>query len=257
VASGSIIAARAHLAPTALKTMTVAFLLLASCLGQDRGGSAASYAFEISKILGREQRSGSLEYWGVCGRDFYPDLPKIQSASGKEISSVDEIRTMFAVDSVMQVTQERDGKVRMVETDVPDDLLNVRIHHVVLPGDVFGTTSARFAILKTPEVQNFRIEHNIGPMGEWGGGFSFEGPLSKPVAQVELNDVTVAEAFDKALEMYPGYWLYESCRDEDGARIAYFSFYRNAPHSFYASQEQQSSNSGLYSDRIALGIEDK
>jgi hypothetical protein len=239
VAGGSIIAARARLASVALKTMTVTFLLLACCLGQDRGGSPPSYAFEISEILGRERLSGSLEYWGVCGRDFYPDLPKIQSASGKEVSSVDEIRAMFAVDGMMQVTQKGDGKVRMVETDVPDDLLNVKIHHVVLPGDVFGTTSAKFAILKTPEVQNFRIEHNIGPRADWGGGFSFEGPLSKPVPQVELNDVTVAEAFDKVLEMYPGYWLYESCRDKDGARIAYFGFYKNAPLSFYASQQQQ------------------
>jgi hypothetical protein len=216
--------------------MTVAFLLLACCLGQDRGGSAPSYAFEISKILGRGQLSGSLEYWGVCGRDLHPDLPKIQSASGTDISPVDEIRAMFTVDSVMQVTQERDGKVRMVETDVPDDLLNVRIHHVILPGDVFGPTSAKFAILKTPEVQNFRIEHDIGPRAESGGGFSFEGPLSKPVAQVELNDVTVAEAFDKVLEMYPGYWLYESCRDKDGARIAHFGFYVDPPPSFYALQ---------------------
>jgi hypothetical protein len=216
--------------------MTVAFLLLACCLGQDRGGSAPSYAFEISKILGRGQLSGSLEYWGVCGRDLHPDLPKIQSASGTDISPVDEIRAMFTVDSMMQVTQERDGKVRMVETDVPDDLLNVKIHHVILPGDVFGPTSAKFAILKTPEVQNFRIEHDIGPRAESGGGFSFEGPLSKPVAQVELNDLTVAEAFDKVLEMYPGYWLYESCRDKDGARIAHFGFYVDPPPSFYALQ---------------------
>ncbi len=228
--------ARAGLAPIALKAMTVAFLLLACCLGQDRGGSAPSYAFEISKILGRGQLSGSLEYWGVCGRDLHPDLPKIQSASGTDISPVDEIRAMFTVDSMMQVTQERDGKVRMVETDVPDDLLNVKIHHVILPGDVFGPTSAKFAILKTPEVQNFRIEHDIGPRAESGGGFSFEGPLSKPVAQVELNDLTVAEAFDKVLEMYPGYWLYESCRDKDGARIAHFGFYVDPPPSFYALQ---------------------
>jgi len=216
-------------------------LLLAYCPGQDRGGSAPGYAFEISNILGRAQLSGSLEYWGVCDwRNFVPDLPKIRSASGKEISPVDEIRTMFAVDSTMQVTQERDGKVRMVETDVPDDLLNVKIHHVVLSGDVLGPTSARFAILQAPEVRQFRREHNIGPKSEWdsAAGPNFEGPLSKPVAQVELNDVTVAEAFDKVLEMYPGYWLYENCRDADGARIVYFGFYKNAPPSFYASQGQ-------------------
>jgi hypothetical protein len=220
--------------------MFVVFLLFHYCFGQGRGGSPPGYAHDISDMLGREQLSGSLEYWGVCDwSNFVPDLPKIRPASGTENSAVDRIRAMFAVDNMMRVTQERDGKVRMVETDVPDDLLNVKIHHIVLPGDIFGTASARFAIVNTPEVQNFRIEHKIGPKAEWGGGFSFEGPLSKPVAQLELNDVTVAEAFDKVLEMYPGYWLYESCRDKDGARIAYFGFYKNAPPSFYASQEQQ------------------
>jgi hypothetical protein len=237
LARKTIIASTVRLATITLKMMTVVFFLLAYCLGQDRGGGAPGYAFEISNILGRAQLSGSLEYWGVCDwRNFVPDLPKVQSASGKEISPVDKIRAMFAVDSMMQVTQERNGKVRMVESDVPDDLLNVKIHHVVLPGDVLGPTSARFAILQAPEVRNFRREHNIGPKSEWASatGPSFEGPLSKPVTQVELNGVTVAEAFDKMLEMYPGYWLYENCRDKDGARIVYFGFYKNPPPGYYS-----------------------
>jgi hypothetical protein len=239
LAPESIIAAARHLVATPSRMMAVVSLLLTCCLGQDRGGSAPGYAHDISDILGREQRSGSLEYWGVCDwTTFVPDLPKIQSASGKEISSVDKIRTMFAPDSFMQVTQERDGKIRMVETDVPDDLLNIKIHHVVLPGDIFGPASANFAILNTPEVRNFRIEHNIGPKADWKHGFSFEGPLSKPAAPVELDDITVGEALDKVLEMYPGYWLYENCRSKDGERIVYFGFFKNAPPSFYTSREQ-------------------
>ena len=227
------------MATTALKTITVAFLLLACCLSQDRGGSVPSYAFEISRILGRERLSGSLEYWGVCGRDFYPDLPKMQSASGKEVSSVDEISAMFAIDSMMQVTQERDGKVRMVETDVPDDLLNVKIHHLVFPAsDYSAPTMAMMAILKTPEVQNFRIEHNIGPKADWGPGFSFEGPIYKSTVRGELNDVTVAEALDYVEQTYPGFWLYENCKDADGARIVHFGFYVNPPPSFYTLQGQ-------------------
>jgi len=229
VANGSIIAARARLAPTALKTTTVALLLLACCLGQDRGGSAPSYAFQISKILSRERLSGSLEYWGVCGRDFYPDLPRMESAWGQEVSSVDEIRAMFAVDSMMQVTQGRDGKVRMVETDVPDDLLNVKIHHLVFPVDYFGPHSAMWAVLKTPEVLNFRIEHNIGPKADWGPGFAFEGPLYKPSVLGELNDVTVAEALDYVEQTYAGFWFYENCKDADGARIVHFGLYINPP----------------------------
>jgi hypothetical protein len=214
-------------------------LLPPCCLAQARGGSAQGYAFEISDILGRAQLSGSLEYWGVCDWSNGLDLPKIRPSSGKEIPPIDELRAMFAVDSMMQVIQS-DGKIRMVENDVPADILNVKVHHVVLPGDILGPTSARFAILQAPEVRKFRREHNIGPKSEWASaaGPNFEGPLSEPVAQVELNDVTVAEAFDHTLQMYPGYWLYENCRNKNGERIVYFSFYKSAPPSFYASQER-------------------
>lgn len=222
-----------------LEMIAVSFVLLSSCPGQDRGGSAPGYAFDLSEILGREQRSGSLEYWGVCdSHNFYPDLPKIQPASGKEISSVEKIRAMFASDSMMQVTQERNGKIRMVETDVPDDLLSVKIHHVVLPGDVFGPSSAKFAILHAPEVLSFRMEHNIGPKGDWGPGFSYTGPLYKPTVKAELNDVTVAEALDYVSQTYPSYWLYENCRDKDGARIVYIAFYVDPPPAYYSLQGQ-------------------
>jgi hypothetical protein len=103
--------------------MFVVFLLFHYCFGQDRGGSAPGYAFDLSNILGRAQLSGSLEYWGVCDwNNFIPDLPKIHPGSEKEKSAVDRIRAMFAVDNMMRVTQGRDGKIRMVETDVPDDL---------------------------------------------------------------------------------------------------------------------------------------
>jgi hypothetical protein len=108
------------LAPTPLRALFVVFLLFHCCFGQDRGGSAPGYANDIGDILGRDQLSGSLEYWGVCDwSNFIPDLPKIRPASTE--SAVDKIRAMFAVDNMMRVTQERDGMVRMVETDVPDD----------------------------------------------------------------------------------------------------------------------------------------
>jgi hypothetical protein len=214
--------------------MFVIFLLLPCCPAQDRGGSSQGYALEISDILGRAQLSGSLEYWGICDQVGVPDLPKLRPSTGSEGSPVDQIRTMFAPDSMMQVIQASDGKIRMVEADVPDDFLNVKIHYVILPGDGFGTTSARFAILKTPEVQSFLIDHNIGPTGNWGAHFAFSGPLFNPLHQVELRDVTVGEAFDEVLAMYPGYWFYENCHDKSGARIIDFGFYRNPPQGYYS-----------------------
>jgi hypothetical protein len=74
---------------------------------------------------------------------------------------------MFADDKTMQVIQERDGKIRMAETDVPQDFLEVKIHHLSFPslyrsGAIYHNGAmAVYAILNTPEVIAF-MDHNIG-----------------------------------------------------------------------------------------------
>lgn len=90
----------------------------------------------MQKILSSAQLSGSLEYWGVC--DVFkprPEFPKLRPVSGHEGSAREVLQEVFADDTKMRVTQESDGKVRMVETDVPKDLLEVTIHHLSFPSN--------------------------------------------------------------------------------------------------------------------------
>jgi hypothetical protein len=139
---------------------------------------------------------------------------------------------MFSVDPEMSVSQDSDGKIRMVEADVPSDLLDVKIHHFRFPAGYHGPGMAEIAILKTPEVIAFRKAHNIGPEYDWDPRFSMPtdgGFTHKPSVSGELDDVTVRQALDYVLQTFPGFWLYENCKNPEGGRMVYISFFENVP----------------------------
>ena len=51
----------------------------------------------------------------------------------------------------------------MIEEDVPSDVLDVRIHHILFTGEYHGPNAAIVTILNTPELRAFRKKHNLGP----------------------------------------------------------------------------------------------
>ncbi len=122
--------------------------------------------------------------------------------------------------------------IRMVEADVPTDILNVRIHYIsfkVLDADGSGSTSlhgprvALWTILRTAEVESFRKEHHVDLAAETYRLDGFVG--SPPDVTGELHDVTFSQALDYVLKTSPGYWVYEDASCEDGSREVQFRFY--------------------------------
>jgi len=213
-------------------SMAVLLFLIGSCLSQDKAGVDQTVALPVvQKILSRAQLSGSLEYWGVCdvNKPRPPEFPKLRAVSGHEDSALEALQAVFADDTKMRVTRDSDGKIRMVEADVPNDLLEVRIHHLSFPSDYYGPRMALNAILHTPEVRRYRMEHNIGPKTAWEEGFGLPGDAAsfQPSVRGELNDVTVAQALDYVLQTFPGFWSYGNCRDESGGRTVSFNFRDN------------------------------
>jgi len=149
---------------------------------------------------------------------------------------------MFDVDPQMRVTQDGDGTVRMVETDVPNDVLDVKIHRLAFyrsdaseSDPVHGPGMALFAILRTPEVMAFGKAHNIGGLPSPDKGLVLPGNCcgSGRIVTGELDDVTVSQGLDYVLKTFPGFWLYENCRDSEGGRTVFFNFYPNLPASVY------------------------
>lgn len=222
---------------TSIIFVTACVSVLPICLrSQDRGGtSLGTGATLIREVLSKTDASGSLEYWGQCNfHEAYPDFPKLRVVSGREGSAVGLLREIFSVDPEMRVSQDDEGKIRMIEEDVPSDVLDVRIHHILFTGEYHGPNAAIVTILNTPELRAFRKKHNLGPeayRGGGGAGFGYPSEAfapEKPRVLGELYDVTVRQALDYILQTFHGFWLYETCKTEAG-RMVYLGFFENIP----------------------------
>jgi hypothetical protein len=189
----------------------------------------------IASVLNRAHASGSLVYSGRCennGETF--DLPSLRLPADRKTPPLDMLREMFADDPKMHVTQDADGKIRMVETDVPLDLLDLRIvqvsfssgSHILNNGD-----EALMQIVATPDVKNYMTVDNIGPV--MSGFYRVIGPLSPNAPKIsgDLYFVTVSEALDYILKTYPGFWAYESCENGDKGRTVHLNFFPFVPYS--------------------------
>ena len=203
-------------------------------------------AASIMSVLSKTHASGSLEYWGDCHIGVLPDFPRLKTNVQAQGSPLETLREIFADDPVMRINTDAKGRIRMVESDVPEDLLEVRIKRVSFapesefPWEVENAVTGRSVglyspadalrhILSTPEVVNFRKAHSIGPFDfEQTGGPDLEISAPSPHISGELTDVKLSEALDSVLTVFPGIWIYENCPSTKSARDVYFQFYQNA-----------------------------
>jgi hypothetical protein len=138
---------------------------------------------------------------------------------------------MFADDPDMRVTQEADGMIRMFESDVPGDLLHIRINHVSFKdpegrNGVWNPHQARRMLMGSPEVRAFMRANNI----RWASNGEaindvYVPSQNRPHVSGDLYDVTLAEAMDYVLKSFPGFWVYENCRKEDGTRAVFVEIF--------------------------------
>lgn len=206
-----------------------ALVLVTGCVAQQIVNKFDNSSRLILNELNDTHVSGSLVYSATCNshQGRFPIVPHVHLPS-RSGSPVDVLQSMFAGDSKMQVMQEPSGMVRMAETDVPSDILEVKIHHISfhgVPSDalppVGGPRLAMMRVLGAPEVKTFMEGHDITT-----GAGRLEGAYPKlPEVPGELSDVTVLQALDYILKAFPGYWIYESCTMPDGRRSVNFDFY--------------------------------
>jgi len=213
------------------------------CCGQDRGGVDPRVGSAVlQRILNGSDVSGSLEYWGSCdlGKP-YPDFPRIRFPDNYSGPPLTVLQRMFADDPHMRVTKDGSGIIRMIEDDVPTDILDVRIQHLSFDkaaNEYEGFTSpidVLSYILSAPEVRAFGKAKHLGPDVEAevrpSTGLRFVAPDGFHFSG-DLKNVTLAQALDYVLKTFPGFWLYQNCRTEGGGRTVFFTFYENAPGTF-------------------------
>jgi hypothetical protein len=207
--------------------VSVSVLVLGtSCFGQVRFDDGPRL---INDVLTKAHVSGSIVYSDDCKyiRARLPVPPRV-SAPRSLGSPLEVLRQMFSGDSRMQVTQDPDGTMRIVQDNVPTDILDVKIHHLVFPpraSDSYQPNEldrALGVILSSPEVRSFEKEHQIIPTYVMLDGVHRS---DLPVVSGELYDVTLSQALDYVLKTFPGYWLYANCTTEDGRRTVDFRFY--------------------------------
>jgi hypothetical protein len=212
--------------------------LLTSCIAQDTRVDPRLTASFIGTLLNNAKTSGSLVYSGRCDNNGgSSDLPELRMPLNRDVSSLQILREMFIGDPKMQVVQESDGKIRMVERDVPTDILDLKIRHISFtthPDPINSAGLAMWAIRGAPEVQAFMKSGNIGPPPRDVYRLTTPAPpVDAPRISGDLENVTVSQALDYILETYPGFWAYENCQGERGGRTIFLRFFpRNSASLF-------------------------
>ena len=190
----------------------------------------------ILKTLDEAGVRGSIEFTGTCNASGLPEFPEFRSITA-DASSIQTLREMFAIDSAMHVTQERDGTVRMIETDVPTDVLNVKIKEVRFegPSSYYPNAALERIVLQVPEFKEFIREFGIRWPYNLDAGF---GALGNPNPSAEwphlagsLHDVKLSEVLDYVGRTFPGLWIYENCpQTATQGRTVWFHFIHYKHH---------------------------
>lgn len=197
----------------------------------------------ILEVLDNAKLSGSLEFSGGCDSGSLPEFPHLRAPATSGGSPLQTLREMFADDPAMQVTQDPDGTIRMVESGVATDILNVKIAHISFwngqpppppPYPIHNPNAALRFIYGAPEVQRFMRDQDIQiPVGVLGGALPGAAQASvheRPYISEPLDNVTFAEAMDRILKNFQGIWVYENCpRTDWKKRFVYFGFWKRSP----------------------------
>lgn len=204
-----------------------------SCLchaqGVTSGRKDVAARSTMVEVLGKTPFSGSLEYSGDC--DTSQELPVLPAVrvplKGENSSPLMTLREIFTDDYEMQVTKETGGTIRMVESGVPKELLDVTIRKLSFK-DIYDPKSAEAMIISAPEVQDFMKAHGIerDPFRRGVRGLR-QGPgPGLPHMSEDLDNVTVQQALDHLLKTFPGFWVYQNCLSETGGRVVAFDYLR-------------------------------
>ncbi len=222
------------------RTFAVAFVLslLVSLVREDLDASSARGALlqPMLEALEKAKLSGSLEFTGNCDGVFPPDLPPLRAIAESGGSTLQSLREILRDDHAIRVEQDLTAKIRMVENDVPIDLLNIEIRHISFDGTyeagpesgVYTPNQALYVILHVPELAAFIKAHDIEILatdsGIGGGGGQW--PPGSPHISGSLDGVTLSQALDRVLETFPGIWVYQNCPAKDHReRAVYFRFF--------------------------------
>jgi hypothetical protein len=219
--------------------LVVAALALPSLSFLDDARASSSREGNLLKpmllVLEKSGISASLVFSARCQAPTPPEFPPLRVLTSTDGPPLSALRKMLADDKHIRLTQDVDGgMIRMLEIDVPDDILNVRISHISFNGvysrgtyGVDNPNEALHIILGSPEVESFITANHLdlvfNDSGIGGGG---ERPPDQPHLSGSFDNLTIQQALDRVLKTFPGIWVYQNCpQDEARERRVYFRFF--------------------------------
>ena len=184
----------------------------------------------IRKALDKAKVSGSMELSG-CTENMRPQYPKTRALSAGNGTAVEMLREVLADNPNISIEQATSGVVRIVDTNASIDILNLKIEHITFEdyarNFAYSPNGALTTILQAPEVSSFMNAHNLKPFsGPAGAGPPGWGQLNGPHLSGSLDNVTLIDALDKVLKVFPGLWVYWSCPQSDNKIVVRFHFFR-------------------------------
>jgi hypothetical protein len=215
--------------PALVLTLNLALAVFYLCHGQDVKGGRKDSATRsaLTDLVRKAAFSGSLEFSGQCGPQQPPILPHVRTRSeAPNTPLLVKLRNMFADNLQMRVTQEADGTIRVLESGVSRDILEVKISRISF-NDAYDVRSAETLIVSQPEVQAFMKANDINShinRFQYGLGLRQQPQPGLPHISETLENVTVHQALDRLLKTFHGVWVYENCPDEKGGRVVAFDY---------------------------------
>jgi hypothetical protein len=228
-----------------MKTLTVitcSFLVTLSMYGQgDRTAPLVPPPNPVQPVLNvlKEAKApASLQFFGKCKSFSYPgfpDFPPMSVDSSASESPVQRLRSIFSDDPAMQIRQAPDGSIEMIEENMPQDILDIKIGGITfnsaMSGGFNNPNGAINFVLGYPEVQNFITLHSIQfPYPLSGGVFSHiigEPDRSRPHISSSFQNVTVRFLLNEIAKTFQNLWIYENCpTSPGGSRVVYIRSYQ-------------------------------
>jgi hypothetical protein len=192
----------------------------------------------VLNVLREAKAPGSLQFFGKCDSFVYPgfpDFPPMTADSPTSGSPVQRLRSIFSDDPAMQIRQAPDGSIEMIEDNMPQDFLDIKIGDITFNSTMTGgfnnPNGAVNFVLGYPEVQNFITLHSIRfPYSlNWGPYSHIMGvpDPSRPHISSRFQNVTVRFLLNQIAKTFQNLWIYENCPTSPGrSRVVYIRFYQ-------------------------------
>ena len=133
-------------------------------------------------------------------------------------------KLMLANDKRFQVKTDPDGVVRIFESGMPNDVLNIRVKRVKLSEEQrYNEKDAMSEVLQTPEVRTYFEAHNIDQPVDLGGLINPSDPRL-PHLETAIENMTVLDALKHMLLVFGEAGIYKEAVGTRGHRVVSISF---------------------------------